>query len=29
MNTALALEVPLKVDLGAGINWLDVEAIEQ
>ena len=28
MNTALALEVPLKVDLGAGINWLDVEAIE-
>lgn len=28
MNTALALEVPLKVDLGAGINWLDVGAIE-
>jgi DNA polymerase-1 len=28
MNTALALEVPLKVDLGVGINWLDVEAIE-
>ena len=28
MNTALALEVPLKVDLGAGGNWLDVEAIE-
>ena len=28
MNTALELEVPLKVDLGVGINWLDVEAIE-
>ncbi len=28
MNSALALEVPLKVDLGAGGNWLDVEAIE-
>ncbi len=29
MNTALALKVPLKVDLGAGVNWLDVEAIEE
>jgi DNA polymerase-1 len=29
MNTALALQVPLKVDLGAGVNWLDVEAIEE
>jgi DNA polymerase-1 len=28
MNSALALEVPLKVDLGAGGNWLDVGAIE-
>ncbi|MGZ3353254.1 MAG: DNA polymerase I [Isosphaeraceae bacterium] len=28
MNTALVLEVPLKVDLGVGINWLDVKAIE-
>jgi DNA polymerase-1 len=25
MTTALALEVPLKVDLAAGPNWLDVE----
>ena len=29
MNTALTLEVPLKVDLSAGDNWLDVEAIER
>ncbi len=28
MNTALDLDVPLKVDLGSGINWLDVESIE-
>jgi DNA polymerase I len=28
MNTALVLEVPLKVDVGVGINWLDVETIE-
>ena len=29
MNTALDLSVPLKVDLAAGPNWLDVETIEQ
>jgi DNA polymerase-1 len=28
MTTALELSVPLKVDLAAGLNWLDVEAIE-
>jgi DNA polymerase-1 len=28
MTTALELEVPLKVDLGAGLNWLDVEEID-
>ncbi|WP_165220313.1 DNA polymerase I [Aquisphaera insulae] len=28
MTTALALKVPLKVDLAAGPNWLDVEDIE-
>lgn len=27
MTTALALEVPLKVDVGAGPNWLDVEEL--
>jgi DNA polymerase-1 len=27
MTTALELKVPLKVDLAAGSNWLDVEAI--
>ena len=25
MTTAMALDVPLKVDLAAGPNWLDVE----
>ena len=28
MTTALDLSVPLKVDLAAGPNWLDVEGIE-
>jgi DNA polymerase-1 len=28
MITALDLTVPLKVDLAAGLNWLDVEAGE-
>jgi DNA polymerase-1 len=28
MITALDLTVPLKVDLAAGLNWLDVEAVE-
>ncbi|QEH34341.1 DNA polymerase I [Aquisphaera giovannonii] len=28
MTTALELKVPLKVDLAAGMNWLDVEEIE-
>ena len=28
MTTALELKVPLKVDLAAGLNWLDVETIE-
>jgi DNA polymerase-1 len=28
MTTALALAVPLKVDIAAGPNWLDVESIE-
>jgi DNA polymerase-1 len=27
MNTALDLDVPLKVDLASGPNWLDVEAL--
>jgi DNA polymerase-1 len=27
MTTALPLEVPLKVDVAAGHNWLDVEDI--
>jgi DNA polymerase-1 len=27
MTTALPLDVPLKVDLGAGTNWLDVETV--
>ena len=28
MTTALELRVPLKVDLAAGPNWLDVQAVE-
>ncbi|MFO0908923.1 MAG: DNA polymerase I [Isosphaeraceae bacterium] len=28
MTSALTLDVPLKVDLAAGANWLDVDAIE-
>ena len=28
MTTALKLEVPLKVDMGAGSNWLDVESMD-
>jgi DNA polymerase-1 len=28
MTTALKLEVPLRVDLAAGLNWLEVEEIE-
>jgi DNA polymerase-1 len=28
MTTALDLKVPLKVDLGVGMNWLDVDAVE-
>jgi DNA polymerase-1 len=27
MTTAIKLEVPLKVDIAAGPNWLDVEEI--
>ena len=27
MTTALALDVPLQVDLAAGPNWLDVEEV--
>ena len=27
MTTALDLDVPLKVDIAAGPNWLDVETI--
>jgi len=27
MTTALKLEVPLKVDVAAGPNWLDVESM--
>jgi DNA polymerase-1 len=27
MTTAMKLDVPLKVDLGAGKNWLDVEDV--
>jgi DNA polymerase-1 len=27
MTTALTLEVPLKVDLAAGPNWLHVEGV--
>ncbi len=29
MTTALKLSVPLKVDIAAGPNWLDVESIPQ
>ncbi len=29
MTTALDLSVPLKVDLAAGPNWLDVQSIEE
>ena len=28
MNAALDLSVPLKVDLAAGPNWLDVESLD-
>ena len=28
MTTALDLDVPLKVDLAAGPNWLDVEGLD-
>jgi hypothetical protein len=27
MTTALKLDVPLKVDLAVGVNWLDVENV--
>jgi hypothetical protein len=27
MTTAMQLEVPLKVDISAGPNWLDVEEV--
>ena len=29
MTAALALSVPLKVDLAVGRNWLDVETIDE